>query len=341
MTLSPPPSWPARRWWTLGVLCLVQLMVALDATVISIALPWAQRDLAFSTGDRQWLITSYVLAFGSLLLLGGRLCDLWGRRPVLLLGLVGFAGASVLGGHAHAFRALVTARALQGVFAALMAPAALAVVTTTFEDPRERARSFALFGAVGGSGAAVGLILGGALTQWATWRWCLYVNVVLAARGRARGGHARGRVARRAPGAPGRPGHRAGQRRPLLRRLRLRARGQRELGRRVDLGEPRAGGRRARAVRRARGPSGPPVAADAPAPAAHPRGIAGRALRHSLGVFSLSLFLAYYLQNTLDYSPLRTGVYFLPLVVALGVSTTMASARLLARTGRAPSCPSA
>src|ERR1019366_122548 len=170
-----------RRWWTLAVLSITQLMVALDATVINIALPRAQRDLHFSSGNRQWLITAYALAFGSLLLVGGRLSDRWGRRVTLYVGLCGFALASALGGDAHSFSVLVTARAVQGVFGALLAPAALAALTTTFREPKERAKAFAIFGAVGGSGAAIGLLLGGALTQWESWRWCLTINVFFAA----------------------------------------------------------------------------------------------------------------------------------------------------------------
>jgi MFS family permease len=134
--MSAPVSSNARRWWALAVLSFTALMVALDATVINIALPHAQLDLHFSSANRQWLITAYVLAFGSLMLLGGRLSDLWGRRRALYVGLAGFALASALGGWAHSFGVLVTARAAQGVFAALLAPAALAALTTTFEDPR-------------------------------------------------------------------------------------------------------------------------------------------------------------------------------------------------------------
>ena len=156
-------------------------MVALDATVINIALPRAQRELNFSMGNRQWLITAYALAFGSLLLLGGRLSDLFGRRRMLFIGLAGFAVASAIGGSAHSFSLLVVARAVQGVFGAILAPAALAALTTTFDVPKERAKAFAIFGAIGGSGAAIGLLLGGALTQWASWRWCLFINLFFAA----------------------------------------------------------------------------------------------------------------------------------------------------------------
>jgi MFS family permease len=170
-----------RRWWTLTVVSLATLMVALDATVINIALPRAQLALHFSNANRQWAITAYALAFGSLLLLGGRLSDLWGRRTVLYLGLAGFALASALGGSAHSFAMLVTARAIQGVFGALLAPAALATLTTTFQEPQERAKAFSIYGAIAGSGAAIGLLLGGALTQWASWRWCLFINLFFAA----------------------------------------------------------------------------------------------------------------------------------------------------------------
>ena len=175
------PSSQRGRWWVLATLSLVQLMVAFDATVISIGLPSAQATLHFSAASRQWLITSYVLAFGSLMFLGGRLSDLWGRRSSLMVGLVGFAVASLLGGAARSFGELVSARAAQGVFGALLAPAALATLTVTFREPRERAQAFAIFGAIGGSGAFIGLVLGGALTQWATWRWCLWFNVIFAA----------------------------------------------------------------------------------------------------------------------------------------------------------------
>ncbi len=169
-----------RRWWILAALTLAQLMVVLDATVVNIALPSAQRALGFSTGDRQWVVTAYSLAFGSLLLLGGRLSDLFGRRRVLVTGMIGFAAASAVGGAATGFTMLVVARAVQGAFGALLAPAALSQLTTTFQDPAERGKAFGIYGAVAGAGGAVGLILGGALTQYLDWRWCLYVNDVLA-----------------------------------------------------------------------------------------------------------------------------------------------------------------
>ncbi|MFZ7089202.1 MFS transporter [Curtobacterium sp. RRHDQ10] len=170
-----------HRWVVLAVIGIAQIMVVLDATIVNIALPSAQQDLGFGNDQRQWVVTAYSLAFGSLLLLGGRLADLFGRKNTLVIGLVGFALASMLGGLADTFGLLVAARALQGVFGALLAPAALSLLTTTFTDMKERARAFGIFGAIAGSGAAIGLLLGGVLTEYASWRWCLFVNLVIAA----------------------------------------------------------------------------------------------------------------------------------------------------------------
>ncbi|GGK44861.1 MFS transporter [Nocardia camponoti] len=171
----------AMRWWVLAVLGIAQLMVVLDATIVNIALPAAQHDLGFSDANRSWVITGYALAFGSLLLLGGRLSDLFGRRNTFIVGLVGFAVASALGGAANSFEMLVAARVGQGVFGALLAPAALSLLTVTFTEPAERAKAFGIFGAVAGTGGAIGLLLGGVLTEWASWRWAMYVNLVFAA----------------------------------------------------------------------------------------------------------------------------------------------------------------
>jgi len=170
----------ARRWWVLATVALAQLMVVLDATIVNIAMPSAQADLGFTDNDRQWIVTAYALAFGSLLLLGGRLSDLVGRRTTFLVGLVGFAGASTLGGASQSFEMLVGARALQGAFGAVLAPAALSVLTTTFTEPRERSRAFGVFGGLAGAGGAIGLLLGGFLTEHFDWRWTLYVNLVFA-----------------------------------------------------------------------------------------------------------------------------------------------------------------
>src|SRR6516165_6802212 len=171
---------PAQRWWVLGVVGLAQLMVILDATIVNIALPSAQSALGFSNADRQWVVTAYSLAFGGLLLLGGRLSDLVGRRRMLIIGLIGFAAASAVGGAATSFAVLVIGRGAQGAFGAMLAPAALSTLTVTFTDPAERGKAFGVYGAIAGAGGAVGLLLGGVLTEYLSWRWCLYVNVVLA-----------------------------------------------------------------------------------------------------------------------------------------------------------------
>jgi len=329
----------ARRWWTLGVLALTQLMVLLDATVVNIALPRAQSALHFSSGNRQWIVTAYVLAFGSLLLLGGRLSDLWGRRNALIVGLAGFALASVLGGAAHSFTVLVVARALQGVFGALLAPAALAALTVTFADAKERARAFSIYGLVGGSGAAIGLLLGGALTQWASWRWCLFINVPL-------GAVALAGVALFVGGARG------------------------EHHTRLDvLGTVLASGGLffvvfglSHAVTSSWSNAatwGSLIAGvvllvlfvawqqRSTFPLLPLRLLTNRTragslvalLLTSMGLFAVFLLLAYYLEETLGYSPLRTGVAFVPLVLALSLSSTSASARLLAKTGPRPLVP--
>src|SRR3984957_6029526 len=167
-----------HRWLILGVVAIAQLMVVLDATIVNIALPSAQRALGFPNSDRQWVVTAYALAFGSLLLVGGRLGDMFSRKRVFITGLIGFALSSALGGAAQSFGMLVAARTLQGAFGAILAPAPLGTLASTFQNPRERGRAFGVFGSVAGGGGAVGLILGGVLTQYFSWRWTLYVNLI-------------------------------------------------------------------------------------------------------------------------------------------------------------------
>jgi EmrB/QacA subfamily drug resistance transporter len=170
-----------RRWLILIVVAIAQLMVVLDSTIVNIALPSAQHALGFPNSDRQWVVTSYALAFGSLLLVGGRLGDMFSRERVFITGLIGFAVASAIGGASVSFTMLVAARALQGAFGAVLAPSALGTLVSTFREPRERGRAFGVFGSVAAGGGAVGLILGGVLTQYLSWRWTLYVNLVFAA----------------------------------------------------------------------------------------------------------------------------------------------------------------
>ena len=330
---------PSRRWWILGVVGLAQLMVVLDATIVNIALPSAQRALGFSNADRQWVVTAYALAFGGLLLLGGRLSDLVGRRRMLLIGLVGFAAASALGGAANSFTVLVIGRGLQGAFGALLAPAALSTLTVTFTDPAERGRAFGVYGAIAGAGGAVGLLLGGVLTEYLSWRWCLYVNVVLAVIAGA--------------GA-----------------IRLLAADRRDPEVRIDWPGTVlvAGGLVALVYGLAEADTagwGAPttivllVAGVILLAAfvlveqrvAHPllplrivlnrfRGGAYLAIGLSaIGVFGVFLFLTYYLQLTLAYSPVRSGLAFLPMVAAIVAASTISSGVLMPRTGPRPLIP--
>ncbi|WP_229379297.1 MFS transporter [Streptomyces sp. VRA16 Mangrove soil] len=177
MPVTAPDS---RRWKALVFIALAQLMVVLDATIVNIALPAAQSDLGISDGNKQWVITAYALAFGGLLLFGGRIADLWGRKQTFVTGLIGFALASALGGAAQNEAMMFGARALQGLFGALLAPAALSLLAVMFTDAKERAKAFGIYGAIAGGGGAVGLILGGFLTEYLNWRWTFFVNIPFA-----------------------------------------------------------------------------------------------------------------------------------------------------------------
>ena len=179
-TPAPAPGQDPKRFRALAVIAVAQLMVVLDASVVIIALPSAQRALHISTANRQWMLTAYTLAFAGLLLLGGRIADYLGRKRMFIFSLIGFAAASALGGLATNAAMLFSARTLQGAFAAIMAPSALSLLTVAFTEPKERARAFAVYGGIAGAGAAIGLILGGALTQYASWRWTLLINVPIA-----------------------------------------------------------------------------------------------------------------------------------------------------------------
>jgi EmrB/QacA subfamily drug resistance transporter len=323
----------SRRWLILAVVATAQLMVVLDATIVNIALPSAQLALHFSDANRQWVITAYALAFGSLLLLGGRLTDLIGRKTTFLAGLAGFAAASAVGGAAGTFTVLITARAFQGAFGALLAPAALSLLTTTFSGTKDRGKAFGIFGAIAGAGGAVGLLLGGLLTEYLTWRWCLYVNLIFAV------------VA--AIGAILLLPRQSGQRRP-----------------RVDLpgfvtecggmfcvvygfsnaasrswhtpstwGFLAAGGVLLAVFgwweSRAADPLMPlRIVLDRNRAAAYLS-----TLIVGAGMFGIFLFLTYYLQQSLGYSPVKTGVAFVPMVICVMACANLANIVLLPRVG--------
>lgn len=322
-----------RRWWLLAALGIAQLMIALDTTVITIALPSVQADLGFADSARQWMVTGYALAFGSLLLLSGRLGDRWGRKNTLIAGLAGFAIASALGGAAPNVELLIASRVTQGVFAALLAPSALALVSTTFTDPAERGRAFGVFGSVSMVGTTLGLLLGGALTQTLSWRWTMYINTALAIP--ALVGAAV--FARRSP-------HAEPQRLDLggattvtlgLFALVLGTANAETAGWSAPLTltllTAAAGLLTAFVVIQARVP--------APLLPLHVvldrgRGAALIALMlSSAGLFTTFLFLPYYLQNSLGYSQIRTGLAFLPVPTALVTFAAVVAPALSRRLG--------
>ncbi|MGB7364427.1 MAG: DHA2 family efflux MFS transporter permease subunit [Rhodococcus sp. (in: high G+C Gram-positive bacteria)] len=322
-----------KRWIILGVLGLAQLMVVLDATVVNIALPAAQLDLGFDNGDRSWVVTAYALAFGSLLLLGGRLSDLFGRRTTFLVGLVGFALMSAVGGAALNFGMLVAARAGQGVFGALLAPAALSLLTTTFTDPKERAKAFGIFGAIAGAGGAIGLLLGGVLTEWANWRWSLYVNLIFAGIAFVAGFILLAKhtsTARPALDIPGTVTVSAALFSVVYGFAHAESDGWSNA---VTIGFLVAGvillGVFAFLQTRAQHPLLPlRIVLD--------RTRAGAYLTVFVvgaGMFAVFLFLTYYLQSTLGYTPISTGFAFMPMIGTLVVTATMATSVILPRFG--------
>jgi EmrB/QacA subfamily drug resistance transporter len=326
----------ATRWRILTILGIAQLMVVLDATIVNIALPSAQEALGFSDENRQWIVTAYALAFGSLLLLGGRLGDLFGRKWTFIGGLLGFAVASAMGGAAQSFGVLVAARAAQGAFGALLAPAALSLLTTTFTDPDERGKAFGIYGAIAGGGAAIGLLLGGILTELLSWRWCLYVNLLFAipaAAGAAALLVNQAQASRPRIDVPGVVTITAGLFLLVYGFSRSETHGWEDaltiaslaagvalvalfvwlefrvvsplLPMRVVLDRDRGGSYLA-------------------------IGISGA------GMFGVFLFLTYYLQQTLEFSPIQTGLAFLPMSAAIMVTATTATTMLVPRTGPKP-----
>jgi EmrB/QacA subfamily drug resistance transporter len=337
MSTSTPESTSApNRWAVLALLGVAQLMVVLDATIVNVALPSAQRALHFSTDNRQWIVTAYALAFGSLLLLGGKLGDLFGRKWTLIAGLAGFSVASAIGGLAQSFGMLVAARALQGAFGALLAPSALGLLTVTFQGAADRAKAFGIFSAIAAGGASVGLLLGGVLTQALSWRWSLYVNLVIAV-----------------PTA--------------IVALRL-LRNERQVERpRIDLPGVAvvSGGLFALVFGFSNAETtswADPITIIALAASAvllsgflvlerrveHPllplhivwdRARGGAYATIALAgsaVFAVFLFLTYYMQQNLGFSPLKTGLGFLPMTIMIVLTATTVQTRVLHRTGAKP-----
>ncbi|MFF1401222.1 MFS transporter [Streptomyces sp. NPDC058287] len=323
---SPPaPATDPRRWWVLAVIGVAQLMVVLDATIVNIALPSAQHDLGFSDSDRQWVVTAYSLAFGSLLLIGGRLSDLFGHKRVFMIGATGFALASALAGAAQSFDLLVVGRALQGIFGAVLAPAALTLLNITFTNGKERAKALGIFGAIAGTGGAIGLLLGGLLTEHLNWRWTLYVNLIFAALALLGGAF-------------------------LLHDTQRREKPKLDLLGTVlisgglfcivyglsnaeshDWDSPMTWGFLIIGVllatafalwqTRAANPLLPlRILKDRNRAAAY-----STMLISAIGMFGIFLFLTYYLQVTLEYSPVQTGLAFLPMIAGLVVSAQIST----------------
>jgi EmrB/QacA subfamily drug resistance transporter len=336
VTSTAPVAPGGRRWAILAVIAVAQLMVVLDNTIVNIALPSAQVDLGFDDAQRQWVITAYALAFGSLLLLGGRMSDLFGRKRAFVTGLVGFAVASMVGGAATDLVMLVAARAAQGVFGALLAPAALSLLTTTFPGGRERARAFGIFSAIVGAGAAIGLLLGGVLTEYVDWRWCMYVNAVFAAVALVGG-------------------------LTLLPSMQRQGRPQLDVGGTLAASAGLFGLVFGFASAETDGWSSPMVwgflaggvallgifvliQRRVAAPLLPLRVILDRTrggayltvLVLASGMFGVSLFLTFYLQRNLGFTPVLTGVAFLPMVASIVTASTTVPNALLPRVGPKP-----
>jgi EmrB/QacA subfamily drug resistance transporter len=336
--MTPDPHHD-RRWLILAVIGIAQLLVVLDVTIVNIALPSAQHELGFSDDQRQWIITAYALAFGSLLLLGGRIADLFGRKWTFITGLLGFAAASAVGGAAQSFSVLVGARAVQGMFAALLAPAALSLLATTFTNPAERGKAFGIYGAIAGAGGAFGLLLGGFLTEVLDWRWCLYVSILFAvpaAIGGLRLLHQVPAENRPRLDIPGTIVASAGLFSLVYGLANAETDGWSDpttlgfLGAAVLLLISFV------AIERA---------------VAHPllplrvvtdrnRGGSFLAIATaSAGLFGVFLFLTFYLQTIKDFTALETGLAFLPMNFSIIITATLVNTKVLARTGPRPLIP--
>jgi len=325
-----------RRWLILCILGLAQLMVVLDATIVNIALPSAQTALHFSDADRQWVVTAYALAFGGLLLLGGRLGDMFGRKRIFIFGLVGFAVASAMGGFAPSFPVLIGARALQGAFGAILAPAALSLLNTTFTDLEERNKAFGVYGGIAVAGAAIGLLLGGVLTEYLTWRWCLYVNILIAIPatfGAVSLLHHQNHGSGRKLDIPGTLTACGGLLALVYATSEAADKGW---GNPLILGLLAVAGVLLAAFitieRRAEHPLLPlRIITD--------RSRAGSFLAMAIsgaGMFGVFLFLTFYLQDTLNFSPVETGLAFLPMTPMIMLTSGLSSTRWLPRFGPRP-----
>jgi EmrB/QacA subfamily drug resistance transporter len=333
-----PASTPGEpnRWAVLALLSVAQLMVVLDATIVTIAIPSAQKALGFSTDSRQWIVTAYALAFGSLLLLGGKLGDLFGRKWTLIAGLAGFSIASAIGGLAQSFGVLVTARTLQGMFGALLAPSALGLLTVTFAGSPDRPTAFGIFGAIAGGGASLGLLLGGALTELLSWRWCLYVNLVIAVPTTI--------VALRLL-----VNHGAPEREPIdIPGVLTSALGLFALVYGFSNAETHSWGATATVVALVASPVLLTAFVLIERRAKHPllplhiiwnRARGGAYTTIALagaGIFGVFLFLTYFLQEQRGLSPLTTGLAFLPLTAVLVITSTTVQTRVIQHTGVKP-----
>ncbi|WP_354697740.1 putative MFS-type transporter EfpA [Paraconexibacter sp. AEG42_29] len=336
---TPTDPHHERRWLILGVIAIAQLMVVLDATIVNIALPSAQADLGFSDGNRSWIITAYALPFGSLLLLGGRISDLFGRKRSFIVGLLGFAVASAIGGAAPSFGVLVGARAAQGMFGALLAPAALSLLAVTFTDPAERGKAFGIFGAIAGVGGSIGLLLGGVLTEVLDWRWCLYVSLLFAIPAAVAGSRLLHDVK-----SPNRP-------RLDLAGTATATSGLLALVYGFSRAESSGWGDTLTLVmfaaavvllsafvvlqRRVASPLLPlHIVLD------RNRGGSYLAMvTAGIGIFGIFIFLTYYLQQTRGFTPIQTGLAFIPMNLAIITTSIVVNTRILARTGPRPLIP--
>ncbi len=325
-----------RRWLVLGVIGLSQVMVIMSLTVMNIALLSAQRALHFSTADRQWVVTAYTLAFGSLLLLGGRLADLLGRKVTFLTGLVGFAVVSAIGGASVNFAMLITARACQGAFAALLVPSALSILTTTFTEPKDRSKAFAVYGAIAGAGGAVGLLLGGALTEYLSWRWTLYVNLLFAGVAFTGGALLLTRQPARARRRLDIPGALLASGGMFCLVYGFSNAATHSWHTPSTYGFLAAGVVLLAAFAAWQGRAAHPLLPPRVVLDRNRGGAYLSMLIASVGLFGIFLFLTTYLQQTLGYSPLLTGVAFLPLSGGLIVASNLSTIVLMPRVGPKP-----